>query len=130
MNKKTDDEISKIIYSRYHHIFDSKELVVAIPMSGPAMGAPPREWIPKAVDKIEELVDSGLSKNEACRRIADEIAAHENIEPKTVEMTYRRHQREHWYYEFCHCVITKDLEGAVTAYKHLTPASKRKLRIS
>lgn len=130
MIEKTDDEIRQIIYSRFQHIFDSPELIVAIPMNGPAMGAPPREWIPKAIDKIEELVDSGLSKNEACRRIADEIAAFENIEPKTVEMTYRRHQREHWYYKFCHYVITKDIEGAVTAYKRLTPASKRKLRLN
>lgn len=130
MIEKTDDEIRQIIYSRFRHIFDSPELVVAIPMNGLAMGAPPREWIPKAIDKIDELVDSGLSKNEACRRIADEIAAFENIEPKTVEMTYRRHQREHWYHRFCHYVITKDIEGAVTAYKRLTPASKRKLRLS
>ena len=59
-----------------------------------------------------------------------EIAAFENIEPKTVEMTYRRHQREYWHEEFCRCVITKELEGAVTAYKRLTPGSKRKLRLS
>ena len=130
MSEKTDDENRQLIYSRFQHIFDSPELVVAIPMIGPAIGAPPREWIPKAVDKIEELVDSGLSKNEACRRIAEEIAAHENIEPKTVEMTYRRHQREYWHEEFCRCVITKDLDGAVTAYKRLTPASKRKLRLN
>ena len=129
MTEEADDELSEKIYSRYQHIFDSKELVVVIPMVGPAIGAPPREWIPKAIDKIEELIDSGLSKNEACRRIADEISAHENIEPKTVEMTYRRHQREYWHEEFCRCVVTKNLEGAVTAYKRLTAASKRKLRI-
>ncbi len=129
MNEKTDDEIRQIIYSRYRHIFDSPVQVFPISMNGPAIGAPPREWIPKAIDKIEELVDSGLSKNEACRRIAEEIAAAENIESKTVEMTYRRHQREHWYHEFCHYVITKDIEGAISAYKHLTPANKRKLRL-
>ena len=129
MTAKTDEEIRLIIYSRYQHIFDSPELVVAIPMVGPAMGAPPREWIPKAIDDIEQLVDSGLSINESCRKVAKEIAAAENIEPKTVEMTYRRHQREHWYVEFCRCVITKDLDGAVTAYKRLTPDCKRKRRI-
>lgn len=130
MTEETDDEIRERIYSRYQHIFDSPKLVVAIPMNGPAMGAPPREWIPKAIDEIEAMVESGMAINKACGHVADKIAKAQNIEPKTVEMTYRRHQREHWYLEFCHCVITKDLEGAVTAYKHLTPASKRKLRIS
>jgi hypothetical protein len=126
---ENDDEIRQIIYSRYQHIFDNPELVVAIPMVGPAMGAPPREWIPKAIDKIERLIDSGLSINEACRKVEKGIIASENIAPKTVEMTYRRYQREYWNEEFCRCVITKDIEGAVTAYKRLTPAIKRKRRI-
>jgi len=130
MNEKTDDEIRQIIYSRFRHIFDSPELVVPIYINGPAMGAPPREWQPKAIDKIEELVDSGLSINEACRKVAEEISAAENIEPKTVEMTYRRYQREHWYQEFLHYVATKDMESAISAYKHLTPANKRKLHLT
>ena len=130
MTEETDDKIRERVFSRYKHIFDSKEFVVAIPMIGPAIGAPPREWIPEAIDKIEELIDSGISINEACRRVAKDISAANNIEPKTVEMTYRRHQREHWHKEFCRCVITKDLDGAVTAYKRLTPASKRKRSIS
>jgi len=130
MTDEGDEEIRQKIYHRFQHIFDGPTLVVAIPMIGPAIGAPPREWIPEAIDKIEELIDSGISINEACRRVAKDIAAANNIEPKTVEMTYRRHQREHWHDDFCRCVITKDLDGAVTAYKRLTPASKRKLRLS
>ena len=130
MIEKTDDEIRQIIYSRFQPIFDSPYLVVTIPMGDPTIGAPPREWIPIAIEKIEDLIKTGTTINEACRRVADEIAAVENIEHQTVEMTYRRHQREYWHEEFCRCVITKDIEGAVTAYKRLTPASKRKLRLS
>ena len=126
MQEEPDEAIRQKIYIRFRHIFDSPVLVVAIPMQGPHIGAPPREWIPNAIDKIEELIESGLSINESCRRVGKEIAAHENIEPKTVEMTYRRHQREYWHEEFCRCVITKNLEGAVTAFKRLTLKSKQK----
>ena len=105
MSEKTDDEIRQIICTRYQHIFKSPYFGVAIPMTEPAMGAPPREWIPKAIYNIDELIETGLSINESCLRVANEIAAHNNIEIKTVEMTYRRHQREHWHEEFCRCVI-------------------------
>ena len=124
MTDEVDEEIRQKIYIRFQRIFESPALVIMIPVQ--AMGAPPREWISKAIDDIEELIDSGLSINESCRRVAAEIAATNNIEPKTVEMTYRRHQREYWHEEFCRCVITKDLEGAVTAFKRLTLKSKEK----
>jgi uncharacterized protein YoaH (UPF0181 family) len=124
MTDEVDEEIRQKIYLRFQRIFESPALVIMIPVQ--AMGAPPREWIPKAIDDIEELIDSGLSVNESCRRVAEEIAATNNIEPKTVEMTYRRHQREYWHEEFCRCVITKDLEGAVTAFRRLTLKSKKK----
>jgi hypothetical protein len=125
---ESDEEIKQNICKRFQHIFDSPVLVVSIPV--PAMGTPLREWIPKAIDDIEELIDSGLSINESCRRVAKEIAAANNIEPQTVEMTYRRHQREYWHEEFCRCVITKDLDGAVTAFKRLTLKSKQKYNLN
>ena len=126
----SDEEIRQIICRRFKNVFESSELAVPIYINGPAIGAPPREWHPNAFDKIEELVDTGLSINEACRKVGEEVASSNNIEPKTVEMTYRRYQREHWYQEFIHYVVTKDMEGAISAYKHLTPASKRKLRLT
>ena len=127
MADERDCEIRRKIYQRFQYIFDGPMLAVAIPV--PAMGAPPRDWIPIAIDKIEELIDTGLSKNESCRRVAKDIAAANNIEPQTVEMTYRRHQRDHWHEEFCRCVITKEIDGAVRAYKHLTLNSKRKYNL-
>jgi hypothetical protein len=129
INNSTDEELGKLIYSRFQHIFDSHELVLEIPVPGPHIGAPPREWIPKAIDDIEELIDSGFSINESCRRVAKEVAAANSIETKTVEMTYRRHQREYWHEEFCRCIITKDLESAVTAFKRLTLKSKQKYHL-
>jgi len=128
MTDECDENFRQKIFQRFHHIFESPDLVVMIPVQ--AMGAPPRKWIPKAINDIEELIDSGKTINESCREVARKIAAANNIESQTVEMTYRRHQREYWHEEFCRCVITKDIEGAVTAYKRLTPASKRKLRLS
>ncbi len=124
MTDKSEEDIRKKIFLRFQHIFESPVLVIMIPVQ--AMGAPPRDWIPKAIDKIEELIDSGLSINESCRKVAREVAVENNIEAQTVEMTYRRHQREYWHEEFCRCVITKDLEGAVTAFKRLTLKSKQK----
>ena len=124
MTDESDEEIRQKIYQRFQHIFESSVLVIMIPVQ--TMGAPPRDWIPKAIDDIEILIDSGLSINESCRQVAEEIASTNNIEIKTVEMTYRRHQREYWHEEFCRCVITKDLDGAVAAYKRLTLKSKEK----
>jgi len=129
MSNESDEEISRKILNRFSHIFNGPTLAVEVNSNDPAMGAPPRDWIPIAMSRIEDLIDAGMSINKACRKVGDEIAKDQNINPNTVEMTYRRHQREHWYHEFCHYVITKDIEGAISAYKHLTPANKRKLRL-
>jgi hypothetical protein len=128
MTDESDEETRQKIYLRFQHIFESPVLVIMIPVQ--AIGAPQRDWIPKAIDKIEELIDSGLSINASCLTVAKEIAAANNIEPITVKMTYRRHQREYWHEEFCRCVITKDLEGAVTAFKRLTLKSKQKYNLN
>jgi len=130
MTEGTDEKIKEIIYSRFQHIFEDSTLVIAIPKNGPTMGAPPRGWIPKAIEEIEALIETGMPINKACALVADKIAQGQNIEPKTVEMTYRRHQRVYWHEEFCRCVITKDLDCAVTAYKRLTPGSKHKLKLT
>ena len=124
MNQPVDDKIRQKIYERFQHIFESPSLVIVIPVQ--AIGSPPRDWIPKAVEDIDKLINTGLSINESCRRVAEQIVSTNNIEPKTVEMTYRRHQREFWHEEFCRCVITKDLDGAATAFKRLTLKSKQK----
>ncbi len=87
MTEETDDEIRERIYSRYQHIFDSPNRFVAIPRNGPAMGAPPREWIPKAIDEIEAMVESGMAINKACGHVEDKIAKPQTIDPKPVEMT-------------------------------------------
>ena len=127
MSNESDEEIGRKILNRFSHIFNGPTLAVEVNSNDPAMGAPPRDWIPNAIDQIEDLIDAGMSKNKACRKVADEIAKDQNIKPETVEMTFRRYQREHWYEEFCRCVITKDLKGSVAAYKRLTLTSKRKL---
>jgi hypothetical protein len=126
---ESNKEISAKILDRFQHIFDCPLFAVVIPQLDPAMGAPPRKWIPKAIVDIEKLIESGVSINESCRRVAKEIAAAENIEAKTVEMTYRRHQRTYWHEEFCRCIVTKDIEAAIIAFKRLTKASKDKLKL-
>ena len=127
MSNESDEEIGRKILNQFPNTFNAPTSVFPVLLNDPAMGAPPRDWIPIAMSRIEDLIDAGMSKNKACRKVADEIAKDQNIKPETVEMTYRRYQREHWYEEFCRCVITKDLKGSVAAYKRLTPTSKRKL---
>jgi uncharacterized protein YoaH (UPF0181 family) len=126
-----DDEddcvIRKKILRHFGKAWESDKRVFALYINEIPMGAPPKEWHEEAFTKIEQLVADGMSINAACAKIADEIASRENIEPKTVEMAYRRYQREIPRERFRHCVAMRDMDGAVEAYRRMTKPTKRKL---
>ncbi len=127
MTEDSDEDVRRKIEQRFARVLNNPCIVLEVELDGVPMGAPHKEWHDKAFQRIDELRSNGLSINEACRQVAADISRRNNIEPRTVEMAYRRHQREFWCYEFSKCIIMKDIEGAVEAYRHLTKHNKRKL---